>query len=157
MKAEVEQVRGALLPVCKALSKLAIRLHEMENSARYRTDGLIDNRPLWTVADIGPRSVWLSGYPQNNALGGAMASVLRVQYRFLTAMVSGDYIARMGLPGTSASGGQVLPGVCAAVSRLTARFGFGLPVTPRELTKCATPRDDITVGEWLPKSPIPKN
>jgi hypothetical protein len=152
-----EEVRAALLPVCKALAKLAMRLHNQQHSQRRNADGFIESRSHWTVADINPPSMWLAGYPGNNALGGATAAVLRVQCRFLTAMASDDEIDPLWVCRVL----QHLGDECAqeyspAVTRLAARFSFELPRTPRDLTNCTTLRDEFAEGEWLPRTPLPK-
>jgi len=150
-------IRSALEPVCAALSVLAIRLHKMEHSQRRSADGLIDNHPHWIVSEIRPPSMWLSGFPEKNALASATAAVLRVQCRLLAALGSGDPVD----PLWACRVLQHLGDECAqeyspAVTRLAARFAVELPATPREMTNCATLRDEFTVGEWLPKTPTPK-
>jgi len=150
-------IREALQPVCAALAKLAIRLHQMEHSQRRNADGLIDNHPHWIVSEISPPSMWLSGFPDKNALASATAAVLRVQCRFLAALGSGDPIDPLWVCRVL----QHLGDECAqdyspAVTRLAARFALELPATPRDMTNCSTLRDEFIEGEWLPKTPVRK-
>lgn len=85
-------LREAMQPVCAALAKLSIRLHKMEHNQRRSPEGFVDNHPHWIVSEIQPPSMWLSGFPEKNALASATAAVLRVQWRLLAALGSGDPI-----------------------------------------------------------------
>jgi len=152
-----EEVRAALLPVCKALAKLAMRLHALQHSQRRDADGFTENHPHWTVADISPPSMWLAGYPGNNALGGAIAAVLRVQCRFLAAMASDDDIdPRWVCRVLQHLGDECAQEYCPAVTRLATRFALELPRTPRDMTNCSTLRDEFVEGEWLTMAALPK-
>ena len=113
----------ALESVCASLAKLPLRLYMMEHSQRRGPDGLIENHPLWTVGEIQPPSKWLSGYPDGNALSGAVRLILRVQVRLLAAIASGDPIDRYWACRVL----QHLGGECAkeyspAATRLAAHF-----------------------------------
>jgi hypothetical protein len=157
MALELAAVKEALLPICEALVKLTMRLHKMEHSQRHSADGFIENHPHWTVAEIRPPSIWLSGFPEKNALASATRAVLRVQCRFLAALGSGDPIDPLWVCRVL----QHLGDECAqeyspAVTRLAARFELELPATPRDMTNGATLRDEFAPGEWLPKVPVPK-
>jgi hypothetical protein len=157
LRAMTSSVRDAMQPVCAALAKLAIRLHKMEHSQRRSPEGFIDNHPHWIVAEIQPPSIWLSGFPEKNALASSTAAVLRVQCRLLAALGSGDPID----PLWACRVLQHLGDECAqeyspVVTRLAARLALELPATPRDMTNCATLRNEFLEGEWLPKSPIRK-
>ncbi len=129
----MDEARTTLIAVVSSLSRLLIRLHDLDCSQKKLPSGgiLPAYAAHWTVSDLNPRSSWFDAAAPNTAVSGAIGNVALVQAHLLAMIEApGEIVGRLAV--------RVVEHVChgaywsARVEALAKRLGVDLPGSPGE-------------------------
>jgi hypothetical protein len=144
----------AMIATSAQLSRLLLRMHKLEHSARYHPDGMVDRNPHWTIGDIDPPWPVIEGMDPGKALAAGITSVLDVQSRLLSACASDDDIDPLwACRVLQALGDDYAQDFSPLVRRMAEMTGAELPSSPRELHHGLGLREFPSPGEWRPPPP----
>lgn len=143
----------AMVAASAALSRVLQRMLALAHSARYNSDGTVDQHVYWSTTDLRERPALIAGLPLMS-LSGGIGRVLDVQARLLAACASGDeidplWVCRVLQALDDENGQDFSP----AVRRMAAITGAQLPATPRDMHNGLGLREHMEPGEWRPVAP----